>query len=65
MRGPPATAWLEMWKRKTAYLAWWWDVMDFEELVRVHGAAASSAIQLPTGLVPPGSWGRPSPPPPL
>jgi len=28
---------LEFWKRKNAYLAWWWDVMDYEELVRRCG----------------------------
>ena len=27
---------LEFWKRKNAYLAWWWDVMDYEELVRLR-----------------------------
>jgi hypothetical protein len=31
--GFAATVYLEMWKRKNAYLAWWWDVMDYEELV--------------------------------
>jgi len=25
-----ATAYLEFWKRKNSYLAWWWDVLDFE-----------------------------------
>jgi hypothetical protein len=41
-----ATMYLEFWKRKNAYLAWWWDVMDYEELVRVahihiHGCTST------------------------
>jgi len=46
-----ATTYLEFWKRKNAYLAWWWDVLDFEreEITRPEWYGTKERISPITG----------------